>query len=206
MKKIYFSILFCLMGCASQTVTLNNLKLVEPSLYKQFTSQKITVTCKDSVKVTLMNNITGVIYQKQRLLRERPIFNYYFSEDSLFVDDSGFSCNINISNISYIEFLGIYDDELGFISEEDLNNNIDRSNQYTSAIVLGGFTALAGGKLFLGLKSKNGFDAIGENFGLGLLGGALGATVGTVLGYHLVSKTPTLQEILLKMKNDKHKK
>lgn len=194
------------MGCVGQTITLNSLKLVEPSLYKKFSDEIITVTCKDSVKVILKNSNTGAVYHKQRLLKERPIFNYYFSKDSLFVDDPSFTCNIGLSNINHIGFLGVYDDVLGFISEEELNNNIDRSNENTSAIILGSITAVAGGKLFLGLNTKKGFEGIGENIGLGLLGGLLGATAGAVMGYNLSSKTPSVQEIILKMRTDKNKK
>jgi len=153
MKNIYFFVLLFLVGCKSLDLTLTL-----PEHFKQIKDTPISITTKDEVDVRMFNTSTNSIHKL--LMMEMPISTYSFTADSIIVSTNNFSSGIPFSKITKIDCRGIYDNELGFVSENELIKYMGEHSVFTS-VILGIVAGVASSVAIQQLINSNSYE-IGE--------------------------------------------
>jgi hypothetical protein len=177
---IIFLIIF-LAGCRTL-----DLKMTSLQYFRQLQDTPINLTTSEEVNIELIN-IAEKRFHKLRFI-ELPIKNYEIKNDTLKILGSNIKSAIPFSKIESIFTRGVIDEEIGFVSEKELNKYIGSSNSFlatTSGVILGLFVggASLAGRIKL-IHTNDFFDLAGSIFipyeiVFGILGGIIGNNIYT---------------------------
>lgn len=149
-------LLIILSACSTHKYSIDEMIVDDSALFKEFVDQNISISTRDSVRATYIFP-TGKRKEIKKQLKEFSVFNYRFTQDSLFISDSSFRSSLAQNTISQIKFKGIRSVEVGFISEKEINERVPNGLGKIETGIIG---AVAGG--FVGV----------------LLGGVIGSLIG----------------------------
>jgi hypothetical protein len=187
-------------ACSTKKNIIDELTITDLGQFTKFREEQILVTTKDTIQVSSYNPALKKQFYKMGLMFKQPIQKYQFTKDSLLINDPGFQSSLGLKAISDVKFKGVWDYELGFVSEAELNENLGAGSKPVSNIVFGaGLGALLFGVLATVSDSdtKSSFSPKFSSGTKALAGGLLGALVGGIAGAIIgPGSPPSLTEAL----------
>jgi len=184
-------------GCSSLSLTMKS-----PGQFRQLKDVPIYVSTKKEVKLVGLNQDTMNI-----IMDGYYSDKYQSSNDSLILFFPTFTVSMPFSDISKIKCSGIWDDEIGFISKEELMRfgyTTGHKGRLGLSIAGGFFYFLGGGYLFVKLTDETALEH-SENWYSYVFYSALGGAVaGTMICYKLVESSDR-KKIVDKIKEERKK-
>lgn len=203
--KIFLLVLIIIIfsACSAEKIVVDEMTITDPDQFIKFKNEKINVSTKDVVTVRQTNPITNNTYHSQKILKDQLIKNYNFSSDSLFINDPYFHSALGIKTISAVKFKGIWDNDLGFVSEDVLNKHLT----VNGSSLLGGILGAAVGSVIgfylggiAGLGITNSWDTAGVT---AIILGTSGLIGGGYLGSEIFSSEPlNMNDVIKKIKEE----
>jgi hypothetical protein len=134
--------------------------------------------------ITTNDTVTLYNYNKKSkttaLLKDIYIEKYKIENNLLEIEVAESKSQIRLSKIEKIEYDGLYDKEIGIISQNELKSNMNYSPTLWG--ILTGIIGLYAGGAIANLINPYNLD-VGSGTSL-LFGALVGATVGTIVGYN----------------------
>lgn len=199
--KLFLSIFLCLVliACSTQEIILPDLVVTNPVQFTKFNKERIAISTEDSISVKIINHRNLITYNRYRKLKHHEITNYVFAKDSLLIDDPYFKARLKIGMISQIKFKGLWDNEAGFISEKEINNNRPLDYRKPFGFILGGILGLIGIPIAIGALAST-FGGVGNEYtGWAIVGisGITGCILGAIKGADLLEEeAPSIDPIV----------